>query len=217
MPINQKLLQPFCPGDYLHLVCKSVGDVWLFRSEENRRYFLEKYFECTRNYLDTYAYCLLANHTHWLVRCKQEAEVKALLGPEPEKPHQRKFVTGALSFEKATEKQLKDFFIGYALAYNKMYDREGGLFQKPFKRIRVQDEAHFKQLVIYIHLNVLKHGTSKQFETYPWSSYQHHLSDAPTLLKRQDVLDRFGGREGFVQAHRAAAQGMFQGIQPSPV
>ena len=83
---------------------------------------------------------------------------------------------------------------------------KGHLFNRPFKRIEVKDNAHLTQLFIYIHANIIKHGLSKDFIYYKWSSYLAILSSQPTHIKREEVLDWFGGKEKFILAHREMAK-----------
>ncbi len=53
------------------------------------------------------------------------------------KTHQKKFIKGEITFEEALEFQCKDFFISYAMAYNKENNRQGALFLNPFRRLRL--------------------------------------------------------------------------------
>ncbi|MBK7884971.1 MAG: hypothetical protein IPJ81_15205 [Chitinophagaceae bacterium] len=101
------------------------------------------------------------------------------------------------------EYQFKDFFISYAMAYNKKNNRIGALFINPFRRIKVNNDSHFTQLVIYIHANVVKHKLQKKFQQYIWSSYQSFLINKPTLLIKEEVLDWFGGKEKFIELHQS--------------
>jgi len=117
----------------------------------------------------------------------------------------KKFLLKQISFEEALEFQWKDFFISYAMAFNNENNRQGALFINPFRRVEVADDAHFTQLIIYHHANILKHTGQKNFQQYPWSSYQSILSDRATHLKRNIVLDWFGGREQFIKIHQENA------------
>jgi hypothetical protein len=36
---------------------------------------------------------------------------------------------------------------------------------------------------------------------YPWSSYDSVVSEKPTLLKREEVIDLFGSKEDFIDYH----------------
>ena len=97
--------------------------------------------------------------------------------------------------------QFQRLFTSYAKAFNKQQDRYGNLIQRPFKRKAVADDSHFFQLVYYIHNNARKHGYTTDFRTYKWSSYLAFLSDEPTKLERDEMLELFGGREHFITFH----------------
>jgi putative transposase len=209
MPVNSKYIESFEAEAYFHIYCKAVGNNVLFKSEENRNYFLKKYAAYSSGYFDTYAYCLLDNHAHWLVKCQPEeslAKHLANTGTGHIKTHQKRFLKGDIGLEEAVEFQMKDFFIAYSLAYNKMYGRNGGLFISPFRRVLVNDDHHFTHLIIYIHANPLKHKLLIDFQNYKWSSYQSLLSDQPTLLQREQVINWFGNKDLFIKAHYESAQ-----------
>lgn len=87
-----------------------------------------------------------------------------------------------------------------------MYQVNGHLFNRPFRRIEVTGEAHITQLYVYIHSNVLKHGVMKDFREYKWSSYLSILSNNPTHVMRSKALDWFGGKEQFIKLHAAMSQ-----------
>jgi hypothetical protein len=48
-------------------------------------------------------------------------------------------------------------FNSYAKSFNKQQDRTGSLFEKHFKRIRLNDESYLKHLILYVHLNPKHH------------------------------------------------------------
>ena len=85
---------------------------------------------------------------------------------------------------------------------NKAYDRTGALFQRPFGRIRITSDSHLVWLVTYIHQNPQKHGFVDDFRVWPYSSYRALLTTRPTRVKRDDVLEWFGGREAFQSTHQ---------------
>lgn len=208
MPVNTKYLASFEANSFFHVIAKATGDSLLFLSDENKRYFLKKYQSFSAGYFHTYSYVLLNNHAHWLIKCNSHEGLVnhlELIPAELRKKHQHNFLTGSITFEEALEFQWKDFFISYAMAFNKENSRCGALFMNPFRRIKVVNTAHFSQLIIYHHTNPLKHFGLKQFENYPWSSYQTILSDKPTNVKRNDVLEWFGGREQFITVHKENA------------
>ena len=208
MPVNTKYIASFQANHYFHIIAKANGNNLLFKSDENRQYFLKKYLSFSNGYFDTYSYILMNNHVHWLIKCNSYEGLIAYIEEIPaelQKKHQKKFLLQQITFEEALEFQWKDFFISYAMAFNKQNNREGSLFINPFRRIEVADHSHFTQLIIYHHANVLKHLGQKNFQDYQWSSYQSILSDKPTHLKREVVLDWFGGKEEFIKMHKENA------------
>lgn len=205
MPVNTKYIAAFEANNFFHIIAKAAGNNLLFHTDDNRRFFLRKYLSYSSGYFDTYSYVLMDNHAHWLVKCNSHEGLIAHLSEIPVgfiKTHQQRFIKKEITFEEALEFQCKDFFISYAMAYNKENKRQGSLFVNPFRRVKVVDDAHFTQLIIYQHANVLKHMGQKNFEDYKWSSYQSFLSVKPTHLKREAVLEWFGGTAQFIKSHK---------------
>ena len=58
----------FEEGKFYHVYNRSVDKKVMFRNADNYRYFLVKYDQYLSGVVDTYAYCLLGNHFHLLVR-----------------------------------------------------------------------------------------------------------------------------------------------------
>jgi hypothetical protein len=58
------------PNNFYHIYNRGVNGTQLFYKKDNYYYFLEKYAQYLSAYLDTYAYCLLGNHFHLLVKVK---------------------------------------------------------------------------------------------------------------------------------------------------
>jgi REP element-mobilizing transposase RayT len=75
-----------------------------------------------------YAWALLTNHAHILLRS----------GPFGLSNYMRRLLTG------------------YATFYNRRHRRHGHLFQNRYKSIVCEEDAYFKELVRYIHLNPLR-------------------------------------------------------------
>jgi putative transposase len=174
---------PLQYGQYYHIHNRGNNRECIFVEERNYRYFLKLYAEHIEPIADTFAYCLLPNHFHFLVYIKDLAGLPDLSGLR--KPSQH----------------FSNLFNAYTKAFNKAYDRIGALFQRPFGRIPVTSDAYFIHLVTYIHQNPQKHGLVADFRAWPYSSYHAHLSDKPTRLRRNDVLAWFDGPEGFTMAH----------------
>ena len=183
---------PLAYGATYHICSRGVGGENLFREERNTSYFLELYAHYIEPVAATYAYCLLRNHFHVFVRTYTVDEQRERVGG----------VLPATWRPLSPSRRFALLFGTYAQAYNKAYGRSGSLFEHPFRRVRVEREAHFAWLAVYIHRNPQHHGLVEDFATWRHSSYRAHLSSGPTRLRRDDVLAWYGGREGFVEAHR---------------
>ena len=217
MKKNIELLEPGC---VYHIYNRGINGENLFKEERNYRYFLEKYAQYIEPIADTFAYCLLKNHFHIAIRTKSEAEIvdfhvkkktKILEGANSNTTNVGR-VLNPTSVESPIKiiipstpliigKQFSDFFNSYAQAINKAHARTGKLFEDPFRRILVDSDAYFTELIYYIHFNPQKHGFVKDFRAYPHSSYHSHLSSAMTRLRRGEVWDWFGNRNEFERFH----------------
>lgn len=187
-----------------HVYNRTNNKELLFKSTENKLYFLRQYHKYVHPFVDTFCWNLLPNHFHFLIRIKTTEAIKNHLQtvlPQSLKPLERKYLDNALTTELLLELEWKRFFNSYAMAFNKQQQRPGNLFQRPFKRVEVRKESHFIQAVIYIHGNAQRHKLCKDFRTHEWSSWHTILSDKPTHLKRDEVLEWFGGKHHFIDAH----------------
>jgi REP element-mobilizing transposase RayT len=181
-------LIPLEPSKYYHIYNRGNNRDNIFFEERNYLYFMRLYAKYIEPVADTFAYCLLRNHFHALIHIKtHEAE------------------TGNDFTIQLVRQHFSNFFNSYAKAINKAYGRTGSLFQERFGRIVVTSDRYFVSLVNYIHRNPEKHGFVTDFRTYPYSSYQALCSSQVTRLKRAEVLEWFGGAQGFTQFHQAAA------------
>ena len=70
------------------------------------------------------------------------------------------------------------------------------------RRIEVADDSHLQHAIIYVHANAQKHKLVKDFTLHPWTSYHSIVSDKPTRLLKDEVLQWFGGRDQFIETHR---------------
>lgn len=66
----------------------------------------------------------------------------------------------------------------------------------------IGDEKYLKQLILYIHNNPKHHGVVENIEEYKWSSYPTILSESPTKIQRDKVLEYFDDRENFTLCHQ---------------
>jgi putative transposase len=182
---------PLHPGQYYHIYNRGNNRENLFVEDRNYRYFLQLYSKHIAPVAETYAYCLLRNHFHFLVRIQDQehlTDLQDLSGVPSAKPSQA----------------FSNLFNAYTRAFNRAYGRTGALFQRRFGRKQISSDAYFTQVVIYIHQNPQKHKFVDDFRDWPYLSYHAHLSAKPTQLKRAEVIAWFGTVDGFASAHSRA-------------
>ena len=193
MKKNTPLLQPEC---LYHIYNRGINGEDLFREEKNYQYFLQKISLYILPVAKVYAYCLLKNHFHLCIRTKKEPEI-LLFAQEKN----NKSLDESRNASWYISHQFAGLFKSYAQSINSVYGRTGGLFEEPFRRIEILEDNYFGWLIYYIHANPQLHGFVPHFSNYPYSSYHSLLSEAPTQLRRNEVLNWFGGREAFKAFH----------------
>ncbi len=192
----------FDAGTVHHVYTHANGSENLFRSEENYRYFLERYGDHIYPVATTYAYCLMPNHLHLMIRIRSEGEVLDFVRIKKHDSSLQGLETfGGVS--KIISQQFSNLFNGYTQAYNKRYARRGSLFIPNFKRKRVSSDTYFTQLIAYIHNNPVKHGFVEQLFDWPHSSIHAYLLDKASKLDRKYLEDWLGNKEALLTFHRS--------------
>lgn len=59
-------------GKFYHVYNRTNNKELLFKEHENYFFFLRKYKQYLSSYIDTYAYCLMPNHFHFLIKVKED-------------------------------------------------------------------------------------------------------------------------------------------------
>ncbi|KAF2329607.1 transposase [Flavobacterium ginsenosidimutans] len=172
----------FEAGQYYHVYNRGNNIENIFIEERNYNYFLEKLKKYILPIADVYAYCLLKNHFHIVLRIKDKINL-------PEK------------FKEKIHLPFSNLFNSYSKSINKAYDRTGSLFQEHLQRNRIENEEYLRQLILYVHLNPVKHKFSKDFQSYRHSSYRSYLSDKQSSIDREFVLELFNDLENFIFCH----------------
>jgi REP element-mobilizing transposase RayT len=188
---------PLQYGQYYHIYNRGNNRENLFIEERNYRYFLRLYLKYIEPIAWTFAYCLLRNHFHFLVRIKDLTSGP----PESANTHDPSDHLSDLVELPNPSRQFSHLFNAYTRMINQTYQRTGALFQRPFGRIPVTTDSYFARLIVYIHQNPQKHGFVTDFRDWPYSSYHTLLSDKPTHLRRDTVLSWFDGTQGVAALH----------------
>ena len=180
---------PLTYGETYHIYNRGNNRQTIFIEERNYHYFLQLYSKYIPPVADTFAYCLLANHFHLLVRIHQQQDCQS---SEDWQSSQQSY---------SPSQAFSNLFSTYTKAINKAYQRTGSLFQKPFRRKVVDNDRYFTNLVLYIHRNPEIHGLVRDFRDWPFSSYKNTLSAEQTGISRTELLSWFGDKQGFISFH----------------
>lgn len=180
-------------GSYYHIYNRGINSCNIFKENENYEYFLRLYDQYISPVAETYAWVLMPNHFHFLVRIKGENEILPdLTGSQN--------LSGLMKL-KPPHQHFSNLFNAYTKAVNKRFFRHGALFERPFQRKMINNAYHLKQVVLYIHHNPVHHNFCELATDYPWSSYLTCISVKPTKLHRKPVIGWFDNVANFKFQH----------------
>lgn len=174
---SKNIITPILVGNYYHIFNRGNNYENVFFNHEDYIYFLHRFKYHMTNCCETFAYALLPNHYHLLIKVKENIE------------------DHLFSF------QLKKLIQEYTFRINDREKRNGNLFLKPFRRLEINSDEYFTRLVFYIHANPYKHNICRNFKSYSYSSYKSITSTTPTNINRNDVLEWFGGLNDLIEFH----------------
>jgi REP element-mobilizing transposase RayT len=192
------LLVPLEAGKFYHIFNRGNNGDNLFYKNDNYIFFLRKSDEYLSEYIELYAYCLLPNHFHLLVRIK---EVDTYHKNAWHFQNAKRLEINYTNPEDMVSTAFHRFFTSYAKAINKQQNRHGSLFENPFKRKVIENTSYLANLVFYIHSNPQMHGICSDFRQYAWSSYDRILKGKPSKLKKEEVIEWFTDKSNYVSFH----------------
>ncbi len=186
-------IKPLDYGRVYHIYNRGVNKRNIFKTDKNYQYFLKLYFERIGPLVDTYAWCLMNNHFHFMVRIKTRKEII-------------KYLSGSFAPDRImgfkVSKQFSNFFVAYAKAFNNQEKRKGALFERPFCRIEVSNLDYYKHLVVYIHRNPVHHGFVNHPRDYEYSSFHNYFSVNPSGIDKDTVFSWYDSTVNFKACHR---------------
>jgi REP element-mobilizing transposase RayT len=212
-------LEKLQPNTTYHIFNHANGFENVFSEPENYRFFLEKYLKYISPIAETYAYCLMPNHFHLVVRIRKRPVLEALIllknstvnfsNPNFSKVQnfgkvkieKVKIDISDCEIEKYLSKQFANLFSSYTQAFNKVNHRMGSLFIKNFKRDPILSKEHFLNAVVYTHRNPIHHGFRENYDEWPDSSYFYIVHEKETFVETPKLLKIFEGRESFIKMH----------------
>jgi REP element-mobilizing transposase RayT len=177
-------------------MARGIEGTNIFRTEKDRTDFVDRLAtQCDAKALKVYAWTLIPNHFHLLVRT----------GNRPLSASMRRILTG------------------YVVRFNRRHRRQGHLFQNRYKSIVCEDDPYLLELTRYIHLNPLRAGivrTVKGLEKYPWSGHSAILGTVKREWQDTGEILRYFGRGKRLAVKRYIAfleEGVSRGKRPDLV
>lgn len=170
------------PGVLHHVMARGIERRLLFRDDHDRDDFVARLagLVAERAFV-VYAWALLPNHFHLLVRIEQRPLARAM----------------------------RSLLTGYAGAFNRRHRRSGHLFQNRYKSIVCEEDPYLLELVRYLQLNPLRAKvvpSLRALARYPYSGHAALLDTWPRAWQETEaVLRRFspqGGGKGSGLAFR---------------
>ena len=133
-----------------HIVLRGNNRQQIFLDSEDYKQFLTVLSDCKRiSKFSLYAYCLMGNHIHLLIKEKEES----------------------------IDLIIKRILNRYVYWYNYKYRRNGHLFQGRYLSECVENEDYFFKVIRYIHQNPVKAHICKKSEEYKYSSFSEYFDE----------------------------------------
>lgn len=159
---------------FYHILLRGINRQHIFEEESDYTYFLKDFNNLKTDLaFAVYAYCLMSNHVHLLLREKQAGDISLIM---------------------------KRLLTKYAMYFNRKYQRNGALIANRYKSVPVEVDEYFIPLLRYIHQNPLKAGLVDKLEAYPFSSYREYLSGGE--LTDTAFAFELIGREEWIGLHQ---------------
>jgi REP element-mobilizing transposase RayT len=170
------------PGSTYHIYNRGNNSQDVFFKERNYRFFINQISEYLPSIAYIYAYCLMRNHYHLVLRIKDKVEI-----PERHQSNPSQVISNMLN--------------SYVKVINLTRERTGSLFEKTFERKRITTEDYLRKAILYVHRNPAKHKVTPNFLEYPFSSVGHYKRGSSYCINTGFVFDLFGGEENFWYMH----------------
>jgi len=154
------------PGAVYHVIARGIEKRDIFRKQRDKSLLLSLLsLVKERHGFVFYAYCIMENHYHLLVRTPRAN----------------------------LSRGIRDINSIFAQSYNRANARCGPLFQGRHKAFLIEEESYLLVCARYIVLNPVRAGICAHPSSYPWCSYRATagLSKSPAYLSPEPLLSFF--------------------------
>ena len=156
-------------GETYHVTQHGIDDHRIFRDDVDRETFLRFLRqEVARSDWTMLAYTLMSTHYHLLLRL--------------DKP------TLSSGFQRLNGR--------YAQAFNHRHGRRGHFFERRFRDVMIESDAHYCEAMRYIHLNAPRANMCDAPEDHAWCDYGSTIGLFPRdrIVDPRTALEAFGDR-----------------------
>ena len=117
------------PGVLHHVMGRGIERKDIFLNNKDRNDFISRLsLLVEEGAIEVYAWALIPNHFHLLIKTKN----------------------------RPLSSSMSKLLTGYVVNFNRRHKRYGHLFQNRYKSIVCQEDTYSRELVRYIHLNILR-------------------------------------------------------------
>jgi putative transposase len=136
------------PDGTFHVTARAIGREALFRSDEDRAFFVQQMTRAGAAFQwACHAYCLMTTHYHLVIEATRAGLSRGM--------HR---LNG-----------------NYAQSFNERYERRGHLFEARFSAFLIEGDDYFERACYYVLQNPVRAGLCDRAEDWPWSGGLVHL------------------------------------------
>jgi REP element-mobilizing transposase RayT/DNA-binding transcriptional regulator YiaG len=135
--------------DLYHIMMRGNNKNKIFQKDIYKRLYLNKMqAEISKNNIEIYAWCIMTNHIHIVLKGEKESISKSF--------------------------QIINSY--FAAKYNYFEKQIGHVFQDRFKSEIIENKHYLLNVIRYVHRNPVKANLSKDCTSYHWSSYNIYIN-----------------------------------------
>ncbi|TSC93516.1 MAG: putative transposase [Candidatus Berkelbacteria bacterium Licking1014_85] len=159
MPRQPRLL---LSQSYYHIMTRGNNKNIVFKCDADYQYYLSLILRYKAEHsFELYHYCLMSNHTHFLVKTKKAKNFSVFM---------------------------KKINLAYFHHYRQEYGWIGHFWQGRYKSKPVGRDEYFIEAGKYIELNPVRKGIVNNPDNYPYSSYRYYAYGDNNQLITEDVF-----------------------------
>ena len=169
----------FVEGSIFHIYNHAIDNYDLFYDDEDYDYFLNIFKNnLSKVPASIYAYCLMPNHYHFLIRQDSDIQVYRLFNYS---------------------------FIRFAIYFNKKYNRKGPIFRSPLQHKIIDNNIYLLQLCKYIHMNPVRKDLVSKPENWIYSDYNDWINKTNNIFlsehSRQKICEDVNLYKRFINSY----------------